>query len=397
MATATTLPASLSPTVHDQVASAQRYLQSRLRSAASKPISKTASDIPLIDISRSFSDDLEARISVAREIDQACRTIGFFQIIGHGISAAARTSILHQAERFFRDLSPEQKEALHIRHSSLFRGYEPSDYTNVNPDDWTKADPSASSGEAAGYGTAVESKEAFNWGYESSLDPSGGDGAYVDLDGTKPCPGHGNVWPSEKDFPRFKSALAEYYGQVLSLARHLFRLFALALGLDEDYFDAMTTHPGGIARLLYYPPQPKKDTSTTTDQIGLGAHSDYECFTLLLSSSNPGLQVLAPDPTPQWMEMPVVEDSLTVNIADFLMHWTKGAYKSTVHRVVNPDPEKARYSVPFFFSINYDEVVRELPGVKGADVDTSVSELQWGEMTAGSYILERLRATVKDE
>lgn len=45
-----------------------------------------------------------------------------------------------------------------------------------------------------------------------------------------------------------------------------------------------------------------------------------------------------------------------INIADFFMRWTNGVYKSTVHRVVNRT-DKERYSVPFFFSINYDQVI----------------------------------------
>ena len=67
--------------------------------------------------------------------------------------------------------------------------------------------------------------------------------------------------------------------QILDLARHLFRLFALSLGLEETYFDKMTTHPGGIARLLYYPPPksspPQSPALSSEEQVGLGAARDY--------------------------------------------------------------------------------------------------------------------------
>ena len=153
----------------------------------------------------------------------------------------------------------------------------------------------------------------------------------------------------------------------------------------------MTTHPGGIARLLYYPPpkHPLPHSSTQAEeQIGLGAHSDYECFTLLHTSTTPGLEILKP--TGQWHIAQHIPGALIVNVADFLMRWTNGLYKSTVHRVVNRSQE-ARYSVPFFFSVNYDTVIETLPTcLKEGE------ESRWKPIRAGEYILERLRNTTVD-
>jgi len=53
----------------------------------------------------------------------------------------------------------------------------------------------------------------------------------------------------------------------------LFPLFALALNIDEHFFDDKTTKPAAIMRLLYYPPQ----TGPIDNRIeGIGAHTDYE-------------------------------------------------------------------------------------------------------------------------
>jgi isopenicillin N synthase-like dioxygenase len=154
----------------------------------------------------------------------------------------------------------------------------------------------------------------------------------------------------------------------------------------------MTTHPGGIARLLYYPPpkHPQSDSAAISneEQIGLGAHSDYECFTLLLTSSTPGLEILKP--SGRWHIASQQSDTFIVNVADFMMRWTNGLYKSTIHRVVNRSAE-ARYSVPFFFSVNYDTVVETLPTcLREGEVS------KWKPIRAGEYILERLNATTKD-
>lgn len=370
-----------------QEARSTAYLKQRL--AAKGTLTEDDFEIPVIDISPSFSSSLADRQAVAAQIRTACTTSGFFYIANHGIPSSTLDSVIQQAERFFGELSPEQKQELHIKKNKFGYGWEPSEYTSIAGD--------------------VETKEGFNFGYEAGLDRTGGDGKYRNLDGSE---GKANLWPSKDALPGFYERVGEYYGavslvrsllqesksadvnyQVLDLARHLSRLFALSLDLPENHFDHMITHPGGIARLLYYP-APKTDLSTVTtsssseEQIGLGAHTDYECFTLLLSSSTPGLEILKP--SGHWHIASHIPNAFIVNVADFLMRWTNGVYKSTVHRVVNRS-NKARYSVPFFFSINYEEVVETLGTCLGEG-----EEPLFRPIGAGEYILERLNATTKD-
>ncbi|KAF2125559.1 Clavaminate synthase-like protein [Dothidotthia symphoricarpi CBS 119687] len=343
---------------------ASAYLQSRL--AAKGQTGDEDFKLPIIDLAPSFSSSLADRQAVADEILEACTTSGFFYIKNHGVTEGSRSRVLQQARRFFDELNSKQKGELHTRKSKLGLGYEPSEYTSIAGDQ--------------------ELKECFNFAYEEGFDKTGGDGLYRNLDGSKY---NGNLWPKEEDLPGFYEVIKEYYGAVLDLARHLFRLFALSLSLPETYFDHMTTHPGGIARLLYYPP-PKnpQPLASPSEQIGLGAHSDYECFTLLLTSATPGLEILKP--SGEWHVASHVPDTFLTNIADFMMRWTNGLYKSTVHRVVNRGAE-ARYSVPFFFSVNYDTVVETLPTCLKED-----EKSKWKPIRAGEYILERLNATTKD-
>jgi isopenicillin N synthase-like dioxygenase len=388
-----TAAASSTLTLIEEVQAAQSHLRTRLAGAVTKPPANVPESalptVPLVDLGPSFNSSVSSRQAVASEIRNACLTTGFFQISNHGITEPAISSVMKQAKRFFHELTPVQKQELHVKHSPLFRGYEPSDATYVNVDDHGTTN-----------GSPVETKEGFNWGYESSLDPTGGDGHYVELDGQPPSPGHNNVWPSESLLPGFHDGIKQYYTEVLQLARHLFRLFALSLNLEEAYFDELTTHPGGIGRLLYYPPQPSavelSDTEREMDgKLGLGAHTDYECFTLLLNSPAPGLEILFPPSTltggkPIWRPCPIRPGTLTVNVADFLMRWTNGLYKSTIHRVVTRPGMGERYSVPFFFSINYDSDVGPLP-------EKAVGPSKFKPMKAGEYVLERLRATTNGE
>lgn len=170
-------------------------VQSYLRARLDKKSSATSfRSIPIIDLSPSFSDSLSARQGVAEQINKACTEVGFFYIVGHGISKDVCDATLKLAERFFHDLSATAKENIHMRQSDHFRGYEPAEYTVVNDLD------------------SQETKEAFNWGYEAGLDPTGGDGNYVELDGS--MDGSKNQWPTEEDLPGFYKGVANYYGQV---------------------------------------------------------------------------------------------------------------------------------------------------------------------------------------
>jgi isopenicillin N synthase-like dioxygenase len=169
---------------------AQEYLEARLNSTHD---AMSFRSIPIINLSPSFSSSLSDRQSVGRQINEACTTAGFFYIIGHGMeSTCAQT--LKLAERFFTELSQESKDKIHMKQSKYFRGYEPASYSSVNNF------------------TSKETKEAFNWGYEAGLDPTGGDGKYVELDGS--IVGSVNLWPEESDIPGFYKGIKSYYGSV---------------------------------------------------------------------------------------------------------------------------------------------------------------------------------------
>jgi hypothetical protein len=168
---------------------AAAYLRERLTAKA--PITDEDFEVPIIDISPSFSKLQSERQKVADQIRKACTTSGFFYITNHGIPLPAREGILRQAERFMHELSPEQKEHLHTKKSKLGLGWEPSEYTSIAGD--------------------LETKEVFNFSYEAAMDRTGGDGKYVNLDGSTT---NGNMWPQEQDLPGFYDAVKTYYGGV---------------------------------------------------------------------------------------------------------------------------------------------------------------------------------------
>lgn len=78
-----------------------------------------------------------------------------------------------------------------------------------------------------------------------------------------------NQWPDEDILPGFRASYLRYYAELLELSRALMRIFALALDLEEDFFDAMTEFPGATSRMLHYPPQPVEGQEIP----GLAAHT----------------------------------------------------------------------------------------------------------------------------
>ena len=95
-----------------------------------------------------------------------------------------------------------------------------------------------------------------------------------------------NLWPD--DIPGFQQAVYAYYEAMRLLGRRLFRLFALALDLNADFFDDKIDKPTGHMRLLRYPPQPDSASETSW---GIAPHTDFECFTILVQNPSGGLQV----------------------------------------------------------------------------------------------------------
>src|SRR5690348_12759821 len=64
--------------------------------------------IPIIDVSRMYSDSIEDRKAVAEEVREASRNIGFFYMVNHGIDARYSEDAFAQAKRFFA--LPEEKK-----------------------------------------------------------------------------------------------------------------------------------------------------------------------------------------------------------------------------------------------------------------------------------------------
>ncbi|KAJ5816468.1 Isopenicillin N synthase [Penicillium robsamsonii] len=263
--------------------------------------------IPIIDLSALDSRNFDERRKLAQSIYDACTQAGFFYIKNHGISEEKINGIHSSAKRFF-DLPDSQKMKFYIGNSSKFRGYSP---LGSEKSTGTEDDPIAEE-DAVG-----ALSEAFDIGYETAMDPQ------KPKDDPLPRDPYGlygdNQLPGPDILPGFTETYIEYCAMMLGLCRKLMRIFALALDLPEEHFDSMTQNPGVTSRMMHYPPQPVEEEV----REGLGAHTDFECFTILSQGSVPGLQVLSH--SGEWILAPPLPGTLVVNIADCL--------KSTENRI----------------------------------------------------------------
>lgn len=311
--------------------------------------------LPVIDISGLYSDDPDTRAAVAGQLGKAARDIGFFYVVGHKVDRRLRERLLDQARTFF-SRSEAEKMDIYIGKSDNHRGYVPE-------------------GEEVMVGGKRDLKEALDLGRDvPSDDPAVAAGT--------PMLGP-NQWP---DLPGFREDVSAYYDAVFALGRQLLHGFALALGKDEDFFDGFVTQPPSQLRMIHYP-----HDAEAVDAQGIGSHTDYECFTLLLPTA-PGLEVM--NGAGEWIDAPPVPDAFVVNIGDMMEIWTNGAFVATSHRVRKVREE--RYSFPLFFACDYHTVVEPLPELVGPGEKPKYEPLSAGDhlfaQTAQSftYLRERL-------
>ena len=279
-------------------------------------------DIPVIDIASIAGDDEAAKKQTASEIRSAAINIGFFYVSNHGIPDKIIEASRQAAEDFYAQPA-DVKAQYDVNVMKRHKGYVPIGGLSADP-------------------TIVDHQEGYEVGIELPED---------DPDYVAGSPLHGpNIWPSE--VPHFKRDVYGFFEHAMGLGRNLYRLIALALNLPEDHFESMVTKPCAQLRILYYPA-----TDPEKAETGIGAHTDYESFTLLWQNEN-GLQVQ--NRAGDWIEAPPIDGTFIINIGDMMMRWTNDLFVSTPHRVINSSGNK-RYSMALFFAANHDTIVECLP------------------------------------
>lgn len=305
--------------------------------------------LPIISMAGLSSEDPAERRSVATDLGRACREVGFFYAVDHGIPDQAQAAVFAEAKRFF-ELPLEQKQKHSIKRSPHNRGYVAMADERLNP----KAGP--------------DQKEAFNIGTDLPED-------HPDVIAGKPFRGV-NFWP---ELVGWRETALTYFDACLDLGRLVHRGFSLDLGLEESFFQSHLDQPIATLRMLRYPASAAE--STRRDGAA-GTHTDYGNVTLLATDAVAGLEVLSRQG--EWIEAPYVPGACICNIGDCLMRWSNDTYLSTPHRVRPPAQE--RYAVAFFLEVNPESVIDP------RDIHPDQTP-KYSPIACADYLEQRLNAT----
>jgi len=300
-------------------------------------------EVPVIDL-LPYLSGVDKDV-VVRQVADACARIGFLVVSGHGVPDAVIGNMLAASRAFFA-LPVEAKLAACPPDPAVFRGYLPM------------ADRSL--GQSMGVEGTPDLREGFAVGGTSPSTPA-------------------NIWPPAT--PGFREACAAYHQALDALAGALMRIFALALGLPETFFDRKVDQQFSDLVAYHYPPMA---VEPRPGQLRGGAHTDFGSLTLVCGDpSAKGLQVWTGQ---DWEDVPVVPGAFVVNLGDLMAQWTNDLWVSTLHRVVNPagpDWHRSRYSLVFFHQPNNDVLIESLDPANPA---------KYPPITSGEHLRRKLEA-----
>lgn len=295
--------------------------------------------VPLIDL----SDFDRRRDEISDALWQAATEVGFFQLTGHGLAQADIDRAFAYSEQFFQ--LPEADKAA----------------------------------------CALKPGQNAGWEFRTQKRPSTGT-----LDQKESYqitrPRMAGLWPSA--LVDFQTQMLAFEHACWTLGMRVLSCFAERLGFEPDFFtrahDWQQPDYQSTLRLLHYLPLATAETGPGIWRAG--AHTDFDCLTMVFQRTGQGGLQLCPGKDAQgvqaWTSVPAIDGIITCNIGDMLMRWSDDRLKSTLHRVRMPRDDEgrgARYSMAFFCQANCDVLIKSPQG-------------KYPPITAADYLQQRIAA-----
>ncbi|XP_059650999.1 flavanone 3-dioxygenase 3 [Cornus florida] len=260
--------------------------------------------LPTIDVSSLNHPSRRSR--VVDEVRVACKELGFFQVINHGIPPSVTHGALDSAAEFF-NLPIEEKMQLFSENV-----HEPVRYsTSLNHDK-----------------DKVRFWRDFIKHYSNPIS------TWIDR------------WPSNP--PCYKENMGTYAKALQVLQKQLIEVVFESLGLHNDYLHEDIEEGSQVMAVNFYPVCPEPNLV-----LGLPPHTDYGTLTILLQSC-PGLDIM--DHDKKWHPIPANEGTLIVQLGDQMEVMSNGKYKSVIHQAT-VNAEKKRFSIASLHSLGLQKKV----------------------------------------
>lgn len=322
----------------------------------------SAITVPVIDIT---SPEAPAAI------DRACREVGFFQVVNHGVDRMLVEQLLNAMTEFFA-LPLEVKAAYVPPSPDVNNGY------------------SAVGAESLAYSLGVQAPpdlfEAFNFGAD---DP---DFSIPAVAAERNRIFAANVWPNE--VPTMRAAGVAYFDAVRALAHRITSACAVGLGLDADFFEAFTRYSTDTMRCNWYQ-RADGSPDPLPGQQRMGAHTDYGIVTVLYADCVPGLEILTK--AGEWIGVVPEPGAYLINVGDLLAQWSNDRWVSTLHRVVPPPSTDSggvlRRSIAFFHDGDWDSVIECLSTCCSEDEPTRYQPVRAIDHLMNKLLGGRAKAT----
>ena len=203
--------------------------------------------------------------------------------------------------------------------------------------------------------SGVKENIGYNWLEEERLTPTMPGDVKESYNWVEPARMQEQYWP--KEIPEFKP-LAQKIERISRMLSYQFlyrfeKVLRLPTGsLVEKHIDGSAT-----MRMIKYPAW---DGEIKEGQVRGGAHTDYGSITLLYRFDDISALQIYDKKDSVWVTVPLVENSIVLNVADMFARWSNDILKSTPHRVVNVDMDRTRYSMPYFVDPGRDVIIKNL-------------------------------------
>uniref|UniRef100_A0A0D2ZQA5 Fe2OG dioxygenase domain-containing protein n=1 Tax=Brassica oleracea var. oleracea TaxID=109376 RepID=A0A0D2ZQA5_BRAOL len=264
------------------------------RSTSDEPTVQTSGvKLPVIDLSHLTNGEEVKRKRCVKQMVDAAKEWGFFQVVNHGIPKEVFEMMFREAKKLFdRSFNVKVREKF-----------------------------------------SDTSKNCYRWGNPNATSPtqySFSEAFHITL---------AEILSFSDDGNNFRTTVAMYVQEVARVAHMICEILGNQVKVNSKYFENIFALQNSFLRLNKYHP-----CVFGSQVFGLVPHTDTSFITILAQDQIGGLELKKNE---QWIGVKPCSEALTVNIGDMFQALSNGVYQSVRHRVITP-ANVERLSIAFF-------------------------------------------------